>query len=386
MSESRKASNASKDQAASFAPQPQIRALWDAVHDSLRGEFGEAVFRSWLKPLALQACYHGTLEVSVPTRFMRDWIQNHYAGRVLQMCAERDGDIKRLEIVVAQTASGQAETAPPPKKSNQNAQRDVQKDSRALAAADEALGLSSSFDPRFTFDSFVVRQAERAGPCRGAARSSSRRERAVQPAVPVWRRRPRQDPPDACDRAGDGGSPGPASASCTMSAEKFMYQFVRALKAKDTMAFKEAIRGGRRADDRRHPVHLPARNRRRRNSSTPSTRWSIRTSRSSSPPTSRPRTCWGSRSACAPASPGGWSPTSIPRPTNCASAFCRRSALQLGAEVPDAVLEFLALKITSNIRELEGALNRIVAHADVTRRQGDAGFDAGRAAGPAAQP
>jgi chromosomal replication initiator protein len=39
----------------------------------------------------------------------------------------------------------------------------------------------------------------------------------------------------------------------------------------------------------------------------------------------------------------------------------------LGAPVPDEVLEFLAAKVTSNIRELEGALNRIVAHAEVTR-------------------
>lgn len=42
---------------------------------------------------------------------------------------------------------------------------------------------------------------------------------------------------------------------------------------------------------------------------------------------------------------------------------------QLGATVPEAVLEFLSLKVTSNIRELEGALNRIVAHADVTKSE-----------------
>jgi chromosomal replication initiator protein len=42
---------------------------------------------------------------------------------------------------------------------------------------------------------------------------------------------------------------------------------------------------------------------------------------------------------------------------------------QLKASVPDAVLEFLALKVTSNIRELEGALNRIIAHADVTKSE-----------------
>ena len=42
---------------------------------------------------------------------------------------------------------------------------------------------------------------------------------------------------------------------------------------------------------------------------------------------------------------------------------------RLGADVPSSVLEFLALKVTSNIRELEGALNRIVAHADVSKQE-----------------
>jgi len=45
----------------------------------------------------------------------------------------------------------------------------------------------------------------------------------------------------------------------------------------------------------------------------------------------------------------------------------KERCVQIGREVPDAVLEFLALKITSNIRELEGSLNRIVAHADVAK-------------------
>jgi len=50
-----------------------------------------------------------------------------------------------------------------------------------------------------------------------------------------------------------------------------------------------------------------------------------------------------------------------------ALVFCSPNA-KCWADVPDAVLEFLALKVTSNIRELEGALNRIVAHADVSKQ------------------
>ena len=67
--------------AETLTPTKEVNAVWKQVHKALRGEFGEAVFRSWLKPLTLQAYYHGTLEVSVPTRFMKDWIQTHYSSR-----------------------------------------------------------------------------------------------------------------------------------------------------------------------------------------------------------------------------------------------------------------------------------------------------------------
>ena len=91
-------------QEASLKPSKEIMKVWKKVHAEMRSEFGEAVFRSWLKPLSLQAFYHGTMEVSVPTRFMRDWIQNHYSDRILSMCSEASDDIKRLQIVVVQGA------------------------------------------------------------------------------------------------------------------------------------------------------------------------------------------------------------------------------------------------------------------------------------------
>ncbi|MDH5722194.1 MAG: hypothetical protein OEY94_02595, partial [Alphaproteobacteria bacterium] len=85
-------------------PSVEIKNVWEKVHGDMRQEFGEAVFRSWLKPLTLQAYYHGTMEVSVPTRFMRDWIQNHYAERISAMCSECNAEIKRVQIVVVQNA------------------------------------------------------------------------------------------------------------------------------------------------------------------------------------------------------------------------------------------------------------------------------------------
>ena len=99
-------SNIASFKTESFAPSPEVLAAWNAVYKDLRDEFGEAVYRSWLKPLTLQAYYHGTIEVSVPTRFMRDWIQTHYSKRILEMSTMRFDDIKRLEVVEAFRESG----------------------------------------------------------------------------------------------------------------------------------------------------------------------------------------------------------------------------------------------------------------------------------------
>ncbi len=344
--------------AESFAPKPEVRALWDAVHDDLRSEFGEAVFRSWLKPLTLQACYHGTLEVSVPTRFMRDWIQTHYSTRILAMCAERNKDIRRLEIVVVQNAMHAVEEEPKKlQKANQNTPA-------ANKEMDDLLQLSSTFDPRFTFESFVV------GKPNALAHAAARRivESQNVPFNPLF----------LYGGVGLGKThlmhaigqamkqQWPEKTVMYMSAEKFMYQFVRALRAKETMAFKEAFRSvdvlmiddiqfmaGKESTqeeffhtfnalvDQNKQIVISA-------DKAPSDLLGLEERL-------RSRLAWGLVADIHPTT------------YELRLGILQAKRVQLGATVPDAVLEFLALKITSNIRELEGALNRIVAHADVTK-------------------
>ena len=103
-SSARLKNNATNLEDAPLEPTPEIKKLWNGVHAEMRKEFGEAIFRSWLKPLTLRAYYHGTMEVSVPTRFMRDWIQTHYAERISAMCTEQNEEVKRVQIVVVQNA------------------------------------------------------------------------------------------------------------------------------------------------------------------------------------------------------------------------------------------------------------------------------------------
>lgn len=340
----------------SYKPSSDIQKLWKKVHSECRGEFGEAVFRSWLKPLALQAYYHGTLEVSVPTRFMRDWIQTHYSDRILEMSKEKHEDIKRLEIVVVQNAISfdddpVEEIAPA--KANQN-----------LKDAEE-YGITASFDPRYTFDTFVV------GKPNELAHAAARRivESQNVPFNPLF----------LYGGVGLGKThlmhaigwamkkQWPEKKIMYLSAEKFMYQFVKSLKARDTISFKDTFRSvdvlmiddiqfisGKETTqeeffhtfnalvDQNKQIVMSA-------DKAPSDLLGLEERL-------RSRLAWGLVADIHPST----------YELRLGILQSKRDLLQ--ANIPDAVLEFLALKVTSNIRELEGALNRIVAHSDVTKQ------------------
>lgn len=345
----------------SFTPSAEVKAAWDAVYKELRDEFGEAVYRSWLKPLTLQAFYHNTIEVSVPTRFMRDWIQTHYSKRILEMVGTRHDEIKRLEIVVVQTAQAAATdgaVAETVKKTNDNK-------TAPAVNNDDMAELSSPLDARFTFDSFVV------GKPNALAHAAARRviESGSVPFNPLF----------IYGGVGLGKTHlmhaiawamkehYPNKRVMYLSAEKFMYQFVRAIRANDTMAFKEFFRSvdvlmiddiqfiaGKESTqeeffhtfnalvDQNKQIIISA-------DKAPSDLTGI-------DERLRSRLAWGLVADIQPST------------YELRLGILQAKRKQLGADVPEAVLEFLALKVTSNIRELEGALNRIVAHADVAKQ------------------
>jgi len=335
-----------------FDPTPEIQTMWNKVYDQMREEFGEAIFRSWLKPMALQAAYHGTLEVSVPTRFMKDWIQNHYVARILELCVVENADIKRLEIVVVHghIETQDAVTSASPVKANVN----------EIA---EKLDLSSPLDARFKFSSFVVGKSN--------ALAHAAASRVVECNVPF-------NPLFIYGGVGLGKThlmhaiawelkeKRPEKSVMYLSAEKFMYQFVRAIRAQDTMTFKEIFRSVDvlMIDDIQFIAGKDSTQEEFFHTFNALVDQNKQIIISADRPPSelqgiderlRSRMSWGLVADIHPST------------YDLRLGILKARCTHLDAIVPDAVLEFLALKITTNIRELEGALNRIVAHADVTK-------------------
>src|SRR5215470_4103168 len=89
----------------------QLNAQWARVRGRLRAEFGEATFRSWLKPLTLAGRRGPDLRVSVPSRFMRDWVATHYADRLKTLWTNEDPEIRSVEVIVDATQTEPAAAA-----------------------------------------------------------------------------------------------------------------------------------------------------------------------------------------------------------------------------------------------------------------------------------
>ena len=77
-----------------------LAGQWAQVRGRLRSEFGEATFRSWLKPLTLAGQSDDTISIAVKTRFMRDWISQHYAERIRALWQSANPAIRSVELVV----------------------------------------------------------------------------------------------------------------------------------------------------------------------------------------------------------------------------------------------------------------------------------------------
>src|SRR3984893_1112928 len=73
---------------------------WTRIRRRLRAELGEEVFSSWFGCLELDAFSDQDVYLSVPTKFLKSWIQSHYVDRILPTLASEFPAIKRVSINV----------------------------------------------------------------------------------------------------------------------------------------------------------------------------------------------------------------------------------------------------------------------------------------------
>ncbi len=328
---------------------------WTRVRGNLRLSAGQRLFDQWLKPIVLIPGEDAeTVRLGLPSAFMTNWVKNHYADRLMMEFRAQLPGVRTvsIETVDARATRELAAAAPV-------ADAVVPVTPSASAGAGERPNL----DSRFTFDRFVVDTTNRVA--FNAAKA------LAEPG------KPRFSPFYLHSNTGQGKThlmhaighafmdACPDATAIYMPAERFMFEFVRAVREKDTYAFKARLRGvdllmiddlqfiaGKESTQEEffHTVDEFMRE---------GKRLVIAADRS-------PLALEGIETRLASRLGSGLAADIKPAELGLRRTILDRKLEDMaGASVPSEVLDLLAARISSSVRELEGALNRLVAYAQL---------------------
>jgi chromosomal replication initiator protein len=356
------------DEASDTGQDPQAARMaeaWARVRARLRAEVGEVEYRTWLRQMTLSGIDGDEAVVTLPSRFLRDWVRGHYGDRLRALWQAEGLGVKRVDVRTA-PAAGNAAGGLADSLARLGDGLARPEAAPAEPAAPRCAELTAPLDPRFTFASFVV------GKPNEFAHACARRV-AEAPASPGF------NPLFLYGGVGLGKThlmhaiawavreARPGCAMAYMSAETFMYRFIAALRAENTMQFKETLRSVDllMIDDLQFLIGKD--NTQEEffhtfNALVDAGKQIVVSADKSPSDLSGIEDRLRTRLGC------GMVADIHATTYELRLSILQTKAAAAGVEVPPRVIEFLAHKITSNVRELEGALNRLIAHANLFGR------------------
>lgn len=336
-----------------------LHKSWQRISHALKADLGAAKWKAWIKPLVFESFDDGRLILQAESSFIRNRVLSNYGEKIRILAKGEFADLRAVEIVCDRTA--------PIRQNGSNEQNEqISPSSGALPPrittkpdpGRELNGNVEGLDSRFTFENFVV-----GTPNQLAYAISKRVSESIEATYNplflyggvglgkthlmhaiAWEIHHRQ----------------PDRKVMYLSAEKFMYRFIRALRYRDMMSFKEQFRSvdvlmiddvqfisGKDSTQEEffHTFNALVEDGRQVVLSADKSPTDL----SGLEERLRSRLGWGMVADIHPAD------------YELRLGILQARRAKSGVEVPDKVLEFLARKITSNIREIEGAFNRIVA-------------------------
>ncbi|MFC0406980.1 chromosomal replication initiator protein DnaA [Roseomonas elaeocarpi] len=369
----------------------RVLEAWARIRGRLREEVGEVEYRTWMRQMTLAAVEGEEAVVLVPTRFLRDWVRGQYGDRLRALWQNENLGVRRVDIRVAASAAP-ADGAPDGEARREGGLAEPLAGRMAAEARDAERGApdrnsldrtgtdrsgsdrnapdrndwAAPLDPRFTFDSFVV------GKPNEFAHACARRV-SEKPASPGF------NPLFLYGGVGLGKThlmhsiawalrePGLDRSVAYMSAEKFMYRFIAALRSQSTMEFKESLRSVDvlMIDDLQFLIGKD--NTQEEffhtfNALVDAGKQIVVSADKSPSDLSGLEDRLRTRLGC------GMVADIHATTYELRISILEAKAQVAGIPVPARVLEYLAHKITSNVRELEGALNRLIAHSGLFGR------------------
>jgi chromosomal replication initiator protein len=235
---------------------------WAATCRRLRAELGEAVFSSWFARLELDSLGDDVAHLSVPTKFLKNWIQTHYAQRILTAVAGEFSGVKQIAIGVRSSsrpmnmranqdrmpefAAGFDAHVAPKSSASTDAQRasSSHAGNKAKAAPRDFDGevlAGSPLDKRLNFSTFLVGRSNQLAYASAQEVAFAQQGEAlrfnplyIHASVGLGKTHLLQAIAHAATAA--------KRRVIYLTAERFMHGFVCALKAETAIAFKDKLR------------------------------------------------------------------------------------------------------------------------------------------------
>ncbi|QEL24352.1 chromosomal replication initiator protein DnaA [Bosea sp. F3-2] len=228
-----------------------VQEAWERVRRRLRAELGEDVFSSWFGRLELAGIVEGVAYLTVPTRFLKSWLEAHYAERLRVNCMAElpapGGVLLSVRTVSREAAAPRVEaalrarpaTTPAPVAAE--SARPAATGGAQPSEADLVDACGTALDKRMSFQNFVVGKSNQlafaaAERIAGApAGQSPYNPLYLHAGVGLGKTHLLQAIAQEARRQG--------KRVAYFTADRFMYGFVAALKSQTALAFKEKLRG-----------------------------------------------------------------------------------------------------------------------------------------------
>ena len=202
---------------------------WEKIQLEMKNKFGKDIFDSWLRKINFSGEFSNYILLNVSTRFLRDWITSRYLDQILQIVKSHKREIGRIEISVVDN--------------NTDEKKDENKNEKKVVSSNNNVSFIKDFffqynriDPNKNFDNFII---------------GSSNKIAFEASKKVSEKTSHYNPLYIYGGVGMGKTHLLNSIGLSLkdtqkvmfiSAERFMYQFVKSIKSNDMVKFKEYFR------------------------------------------------------------------------------------------------------------------------------------------------
>jgi len=206
-----------------IAAQEENFLNWNSILENFKKIFGNDIFESWIKNINLKKEFNHYVLLSVPTRFVRDWIVSRYADKILDIIKMHKKSILRIEFLIEENLD----------KNNQSSYLKKNK----VTSLDSSLLNYNRFSHNNRFDNFIVGESN---------------ELAYTAARKICVQTAHYNPLFIYSPVGMGKTHllnaiglevGNSKKIMFISAERFMYHFVRSIRSHEMVKFKDFFRG-----------------------------------------------------------------------------------------------------------------------------------------------